>query len=548
MKKGSELLMFLLFVYCQILSGQQINKPKLIIGIVIDQMRSEYLYRFQDNYSENGFKRIMKEGFNVKNIHYNYLPTSTGPGHASIYTGTTPSNHGIVSNHWYNRKLGVQEYCAEDNSVYLLDDYGNKNVIDEFSRSPKNLLTSTITDELKLFTNLRSKIIGISIKDRGAIFPSGHLADYAFWYHPENGNFISSSYYTQKLPKWLIAFNKRNISDSLLNLTWKPLLPINHYTNSEADNAPFEKKYEGKNDTRFPYDLKKIRKQNGNYALLSEVPFGNTLLTQMALQTINEEKLGLGDETDFLTISFSSTDYIGHNFGIRSKEIEDTYIRLDQELSILLSHLDKKIGKNKYLLFLTADHAASDHPNYLKKTKLKGEFYSLNAIKDTLNTHLSKKFGVADYVLYMDNTQVYFKKKLLNRDGIIKESLSFLKTISGIKEVFTPEIPEFNIGNSTIGDLVKNSYHQKKSGDLLIHFYPGWMQERMYGTTHGSAYNSDTHIPLLWYGWKIPKGESIKPYRITQIASTLSLLLNVPLPNAAEHQPIEELFVQPKND
>lgn len=330
--------------------------------------------------------------------------------------------------------------------------------------------------------------------------------------------------------------------DSLLNLVWKPLLSLAKYTNSENDNTSFEKIYKGRETSSFPYNIKELRKENGDFGLLTEIPYGNSILTQLVKATLKGEQLGKGKETDFLTISFSSTDYIGHNFGIRSKELEDTYVRLDREIAMLLKTLDKEVGKGNYTLFLTADHGASDHPNYLKSKRLPGNFYNSKKIKNSLNNYLSMKFGLDNYISSIDKTQIYFSSAKITKKVLVKESLKYLKTIKGIKEAFAPRFPEFNLENSTIGDMIKNSYHPMNSGDILLHFYSGWMAERTFGTTHGNAYNSDTHVPLLWYGWNIPKGESIKQYSITQIAPTLSFLLNIPLPNASNTHPIEELF------
>lgn len=544
MKFKIKLLLIITFIFYQTSYGQQSERPKLIVGIVIDQMRAEYLYRFQDNYSEKGFKRLMNDGFNVKNTHYNYIPTVTGPGHASIFTGTTPDNHGVVGNYWFSKKLKRQVYCAEDFESNLVDNSNAEKTQESkaFFRSPKNLLTTTITDELKLFTNHRAKVIGISLKDRGAIFPSGHLADYAFWYNSKNGNFITSTYYSKTLPDWLVDFNKQRLADSLLNLNWRTMLPKEAYKNSGLDDAPFEKIFKGKEKSTFPYDLEKLRKVNGNFALLTEVPFGNTILTELAIAAIKGEKLGKGKESDFLTISYSSTDYIGHHFGIRSKELEDTYVRMDREIAILLEELDNHIGKGNYLLFLTADHAASDTPIFLDSIRLPGEFYNPTFIKEELNKHLSLEFVMANYISYIDKAQIYFNETKTPKELVIKKAITFLKKVDGIKEVFAPEFPQFNTSNNFISTLFKNGYHSKNSGDLILHFNSGWMANRDYGTTHGNAYNSDTHVPLLWYGRNIPKGQSIKRYNITQIAPTLSMLLDIPLPNASNTNPIEELF------
>ena len=544
MKTNSLIYSLIFTLLSQISFSQQQDKPKLIVGIVIDQMRAEYLYRFQDNYAENGFKRLLREGFNVKNTHYNYIPTATGPGHTSIYTGTTPVNHGIVSNDWYNRELGRSIYCAEDSTVFLVDHLGvqKDKKFKNFSRSPKNNLTTTITDELKLFTNQRSKVIGVSLKDRGAIFPSGHLANAAYWYNPNNGHFVTSSYYMNKLPQWLIKFNNKKKSDSLLNQTWKTLLPIEKYIHSEIDDSSFEKIFKGKQLSIFPYDLKTLRKENGNYKLITQVPQGNTLLTELVKATIKGENLGRNETTDFLTISYSSTDYVGHNFGIRSKELEDTYIRMDREIALLLKDLDTEVGKDNYILFLTADHAVSDNPPFLKSKRLPGNFYNSKKIKENLNIYLSDIFGKDNYIAHIDKTQIYLSEKKIVKEKILKASLQFLITIEGMKDVFAPELKVHSLDNSIISNVIKNSYNSKESGDILYQMHSGWMEERLFGTTHSTAYTSDTHVPLLWYGWHIPKGETVKPHVITQIAPTLSFLLDIPLPNASNREPIKELF------
>ena len=544
MKTNSLIYSLIFTLLSQISFSQQQDKPKLIVGIVIDQMRAEYLYRFQDNYAENGFKRLLREGFNVKNTHYNYIPTATGPGHTSIYTGTTPVNHGIVSNDWYNRELGRSIYCAEDSTVFLVDHLGvqKDKKFKNFSRSPKNNMTTTITDELKLFTNQRSKVIGVSLKDRGAIFPAGHLANAAYWYNPNNGHFVTSSYYMNKLPQWLIKFNNKKKSDSLLNQTWKTLLPIEKYIHSEIDDSSFEKKFKGKQLSIFPYDLKTLRKENGNYKLITHVPQGNTLLTELVKATIKGENLGRNETTDFLTISYSSTDYVGHNFGIRSKELEDTYIRMDREIALLLKDLDTEVGKDNYILFLTADHAVSDNPPFLKSKRLPGNFYNSKKIKENLNIYLSDIFGKDNYIAHIDKTQIYLSEKKIVKEKILKASLQFLITIEGMKDVFAPELKVHSLDNSIISNVIKNSYNSKVSGDILYQMHSGWMEERLFGTTHSTAYTSDTHVPLLWYGWHIPKGETVKPHVITQITPTLSFLLDIPLPNASNREPIKELF------
>ncbi|GMN11293.1 alkaline phosphatase family protein [Croceitalea sp. MTPC9] len=532
-------------VFCSLLIslfsfGQTIDRPKLVIGIVVDQMRADYLYRFSDNFGTDGFNKLTKQGFVVKNMHYNYVPTATGPGHASIFTGTTPINHGIVANDWYSRKERKMMYCVEDGNVFLVDSTKDTVGLSIFSRSPKNLQSTTITDVLKLSSYGRSKVIGISLKDRGAILPSGHLANYAFWFNMDSGNFITSSYYAKSLPNWLKYFNKRQLPDSLLNLTWNPQIPIEKYTNSGADDAPDEKIYFGKKKAIFPYGLKKLRQNNNNYALIPQIPFGNDLLTRLAIATISGENMGSGNSTDFLTISYSSTDYVGHNFGIRSKEIEDTYIRLDNNIATLLTYLDKKIGQGNYLVFLTADHGASDNPLFLGESRLPGKFINLNEIKNLLNTKLSEKFGSNEWVIHIDKTQVFLNITDVNHNAVIETASKILGETNGVKQVYNPNIDANP--NYGVDSFFKNSYNNKRSGDILFHLEDGWMPKRNYGTTHGTAYNNDTHVPMIWYGHNIDNGNTYKRYTIDNIAPTLSFLLDIPLPSSSNGHPIIEVI------
>jgi predicted AlkP superfamily pyrophosphatase or phosphodiesterase len=298
--------------------------PKLVVGIVVDQMRYDYLIRFYDKYGEGGFKRLMQQGYNLENVHFNYIPTKTAVGHSSIYTGTTPENHGILGNDWYDKYLKKSVYCVGDNEQITVgaSTGGNK--------SPHRLITTTVTDQLKLAQNMKGKSIGISLKDRAAILPVGHTADAAYWFEGDSiGKFITSSYYMNALPEWVSDFNNAGITDHYLNQPWNTYLDIAEYTESLKDNNIYEGLFNGKKSPTFPYKLSELRKQNKNFNLLKEVPAGNSIVTDFSIAAIKEEKLGKSDYIDFLAISYSSTDYIGHQFGPRSIELEDTYIRMD---------------------------------------------------------------------------------------------------------------------------------------------------------------------------------------------------------------------------
>lgn len=521
------------------------KRPKLAVGIVIDQMRAEYLYRFSKNYGEDGFKKLLNSGFNVKNVHYNYLPTATGPGHASIFTGTTPSNHGIVANNWYDRKTDQIVNCVSDVDAISIPAIKKDESQMSVGSSPKNLECTTITDELKLFFNQRSKVFGVSLKNRGAILPTGHLANQAFWYDISSGEFITSSFYNRPVPKWLKKFNNLKRADSILNLTWSPILEDSKYRGSTLDDSPLEKIHKGREKSTFPYNLRDLRKLNGDYDLLPRTPYGNSLVTKMALACLDGEKLGIGDETDFLTVSYSSTDYVGHQFGIRSKELEDTYIRMDREIAELLHGLDETVGQNNYTLFLTADHAAGDHPKYSELMKLPGREFSSNTIKSDLESQLKAKFGEKKYISHMDMSQIYLTNVSQGDPAIIDYILKYVRALDGVQSAYHKnKLDGLVFVQGEIASLLSKSIHAKNSGDIFIIYKPGWMEKRNYGTTHGTRYNYDTHVPLIFYGKNIPKGQTIKKHTITQIAPTLAFLLDIPLPNSSSKQPIVEIFTQ----
>lgn len=284
------------------------SKPKLVVGIVVDQMRWDYLYRYQDRYTQNGFNRLLNEGFSNENTYIPYLPTYTAIGHSTIYTGSVPAIHGITGNDFIMQDSGQSMYCTQDDSVQTVGGTGKVGQM-----SPKNLLTSTVTDQLKLATNFRSKVYGVSIKDRGGILPAGHFADAAFWFDGDTGNWVTSTFYMNELPGWLNKFNDKKLTDKYLK-EWKPLYPINTYKQSIADKNNYEQTYKGQEHSVFPYNLAKLKKDNG-LGLIRSTPYGNTLTKDIALAILENEKLGQNEAgiTDFLAVSFSSTDYVATN-------------------------------------------------------------------------------------------------------------------------------------------------------------------------------------------------------------------------------------------
>ncbi|MEW6469560.1 MAG: alkaline phosphatase PafA [Bacteroidota bacterium] len=516
------------------------SAPKLVVGIVVDQMRVDYIYKYWSKYGNEGFKRLLNEGFNCKNTHYNYVPTYTGPGHASIYTGTTPAYHGIVSNEWYDREKNKTVYCAQDDNISAVGGSAKAG-----SMSPKNMLSTTFCDQLKLSNNQQSKVIGIALKDRGAILPAGHSANAAYWFDASTGDWMSSTFYMKELPKWVNDFNGKQVAENYISKPWTTLLPIEQYTESYADDNIYETVLKGETKPVFPHDLPKIAPMNGGAGIIRWTPFGNSLTKDFALEAIKAENLGKGKGTDIIAISFSSPDYIGHAYGPQSVEIEDTYLRLDKDMAEILKFIDTWVGKNNALVFLTADHAAVDNPAYLNSLKIPGGYFSDKQPLDSLKKHMLAKYSDS-LILKYDNQQIYLdhkaiENKKLNRAEVESTVADFMLRFRGVATVVTASSLKNTYYASGMNQLIQNGFYPKRSGDVAICFEPGWVEYGNTGTTHGSGYTYDTHVPLLFYGWNIKPGSSAQRVHITDIAPTICMMLNIGLPNACTGEPIQAL-------
>jgi len=512
-----------------------IERPSLVVCVVVDQMRYDFLTRYWDTYGEGGFKRLANEGFEFQRTYFNYFPTKTGPGHASIATGTTPALNGSVGNDWYDRDLKRNVYVVEDPSV---EGIGSANP--DNKRSPKNLQSSTLADQIRLATNFRSKSIGISIKDRGAILTAGHSGNGAYWFDEKSGDWVTSSYYMDELPKWVQRFNSnKKRLDSLKSLTWTPLLgKTEAYIESTGDNQPWEESLNKNAAPVFPYVLSEIAKTD--YSVIPNTPWGNWLTTQLALDALQAENLGKDGTTDFLSISYSSTDKVGHAYGPYSIENQDTYLRLDQELSTLLAALDKQVGKNQYLLFLTADHGIMDNPVFLRSRKLTGGIYKPGALNETLKS----TFGTDSIISKFINMQYYLNHDQLIRKKITRKQVFDVMQTTLMKAESVLDVFDFSdpmaFNNRFLLPYFQNGYYAKRSGDIQVVLKPGYSDDKNeMGTNHTSTYSYDTHIPLLFYGWKVPKGKSSKDANITDIAPTISNMLQILEPNASTGRVLE---------
>ena len=519
---------------CGTASAQQSNaaaieRPKLVVGIVVDQMRWDYLYRYQKRYTDGGFKRLLGEGFSCENTMIPYVPSVTAIGHTCIYTGSVPSIHGIAGNNFV--KDGKKVYCTDDDSVKPV---GTTSVA--ALMSPRNLWVSTIGDEMKIASNGRAKVVGVALKDRASILPAGHNPNGAFWFDDQTGCFITSSYYMDRLPKWVEAFNDKRLPEQYLSQKWNTLYPKNTYTESTTDENEYENGIREGVKATLPLNLPELYKKYG-YGIIRNTPFGNSLTLDMAKAAIDGEQLGADDETDLLAVSCSSTDYIGHQVGTHAIETEDTYLRLDKVIADFLAYLDSKVGKGNYLVFLSTDHGAMNNAAFLQDRRIPAGSWDASATAKKLNHVLAKEYPEAgDIVKTVMNYQVFFnrdviKSKQLDFDNIKQTVVNVLKEDPSVQyacdmaKASTESIPE------EVKSRIINGYNRERSGDVVIILKPNFYAHGMKGTDHGAWNSYDTHIPLVFMGWGIKHGATTKQTFMTDIAPTIAAMLHVQAPN-----------------
>jgi len=534
------LLTYCIIAFCSpVFSQTTPAQPKLVVGVVVDQMSYEFLYRYSALYSESGFKRLLREGYSCESAQFNYIPTYTGPGHASIYTGSVPALNGIVSNDWFDVNSGRSVYVTDDSTVRMTGGNGIGSRM-----SPRNMVSTTITDMLQLHNQGSSKVIGIALKDRGAILPAGHMADGAYWYDGASNAWVTSTYYRDTLPVWVQKFNQASHAQNMMNRNWELMLPASSYRCcSTADSVSWEVVYSGEPNSAFPHYMN----FNGSSESIKGTPFGNVLTTKFALAALEGESLGADAITDFLCISYSSTDYVGHAYGPHSVEIMDTYLRLDRDMSDLLNALDAKVGKGNYLIFLTADHGVSPVPDYMLSLNIPSGTTTEHTMLDTMRHALNTAWGQKEWILAYANQQLYLNNSLLVATGksvadvcaVLRPlllSLDGVAQVVPVQEIAASSMPE------KVRELVINGIYPKRSGDIQILYDPYWFEAyRSTGTTHGSHFTYDTHVPMVFYGWKIKPGALHRNVYIADIAPTLAALLHISEPNATIGKVISEV-------
>lgn len=516
-----------------------IDRPKLVVGIVVDQMRWDYLYRYYDRYGEGGFKRLMKKGFSFDNTGLPYTPAVTAVGHTCLFTGSIPAIDGIVGNDWVEKNTGDTLYCTGDKTVLPVGTWSPAGKM-----SPRNMLVSTVGDELRQATNFKSRVFGIALKDRGGIVTAGHTANAAYWMDDSTGSWVSSTYYMQQLPQWVQQVNDKKMPDAFLSRPWNLLRDPVEYDQSVPEDSSYARAGSYRITNSFPHTVN----TNGgkNYQGFRATPFGNTFTLDFAEQLIRNEHPGESGQTDMLCISLSSTDYVGHAFGPQSREVEDTYLRLDKDLEDFFSILDHTYGKDQYLLFLSADHGAGYPPVYLQHENIPGGLLSGKTMLKEFNEALYTRFGTKGLLQNYYESQFYFNRRKIDSARInFAEAEQFVVDLLQKKNEVLTAFSYDQLGRQVLPDALRkkyeNGYFAQRSGDIQMILKSGYTEGYAKGTDHGSGYAYDSHIPLFFYGWGIKPGHTHRETYMTDVAPTIAAMLHIQMPSGCVGKVLEEV-------
>lgn len=516
-------------------------RPKLVVAILVDQMRYDYLERFHDQLCDDGFKRLTDGGTFMTFARYNYYPTITGPGHASFFSGSPPAMHGIIANDWFDKRTGKMVYCVSDPDVTGVGTEGPAGRM-----SPRNFIGANFSDMMRL--HYQSKVIGLSMKDRGAILPAGKKPAGAYWWESASGKFITSSYYRPELPAWVRQFNDRHRAKDFIGQTWERLLDPNLYP--WPDDAPGEGALAGEKTTTFPHTVAPSKADG--FENIMPTPFGNQLLREFAEAAVEGEALGQGPQPDVLTVSFSSIDYCGHRFGPYSQEVQDAVLRLDRELSQFFHFLDAKIGLANIAIVLTADHGVAPTPEFAAQQGFDGQRSDPVELIGELMAKLSECFGPGHYLLV---PRIVEGNLFLNPDTLKEKNLTVAAVTDFVRE-WALSTGKFQACYSRdqlldgrapglIGERVLNGYNAERSGDIVLVYKPYTISWGATGTTHGSPYSYDSHIPVLFYGAPFKPGRYADEFYITDIVPTLCAALHIDEPPGAIGKPMGKVLTDP---
>jgi predicted AlkP superfamily pyrophosphatase or phosphodiesterase len=507
------------------------EKPDLIVGIVVEKMRYDYLTRMWSKFGDNGFKRLVTEGSSFTNARYDYLTNQSSSGYATIFTGANPSAHGVIADNWYNR-LGnnIQSSVFDDNVFAVGGSFGNGR------RSPSALLSATVGDELRMASDFRSKVFSVSLNDVAAVLSGGFSANGAWWFDPVHGEWMSSSYYIDSLPGWVKEFNSRMLPDLYLDRAWEPSAGQTSYFSKNPDTF----------NTPFHYDLKRIRRRSDDYSIMKAIPQGNTFTKDFALSVILNEQLGRNGHTDMIVIGFSAMAEIDHQYGTFSKELQDAYLRLDRDIAHLLTFLEATYGKDNTLVFLTADQAVSYPTSYNTSARIPGGIFSPSQAMSLLRSYLNIAYGQADWVSSYNAGMIYLNHSQIETSNISLEDIQyrssrFLNQFRGVAGTITEDVFRRNFFSEGIPAKIQAGFHPKRSGDIMLYLQQGWF-ERGFSGDRLILTSYDQHVPLVFYGWNIGNSNYSRPVSMTDIAPTISMILNIPIPQFTTGKPIMELL------
>ncbi len=515
-------------------------RPKLILSILVDQFRYDYVERLHDQFGEGGLKMLTDSGTFLTFARYNYFPTITAPGHASFFSGTTPASHGIIGNNWFDKRSGKMVYCVADPEAKGV---GTESAAGNMS--PRNFIGGNFSDMMRL--HYQSKVVGISMKDRGAILPAGKKPAGAYWWEGATGNFITSSYYRPQLPDWVKQFNDRHRAKDFIGLQWDRLLDASQY--AWPDDVEGEEALVGEKTVTFPHIINAGKEGFEN---IMPTPYGNQLLLEFAEAALDGEKLGQGDKPDILSVSFSSLDYCGHRFGPYSQEAIDTVLRLDRQLAELFQYVDKKVGLGNVAIVLTADHGVMPTPAFATAQGFDAQRTDAVEIVGDLLANLEAHFGPGHY---LQTPRILEGNIYLNHEELKEKKLSL--------EEVTDFVREWALGSGkfaacysraqlldgrapgALGERVVNGYNAERSGDLVLIYKPYNITWKGAGTTHGSPYSYDTHVPVFFYGPSFKAGRYADEFYITDIVPTLCAVMHIDEPAASIGKPFAKILVNP---
>ena len=524
--------------------GQKIppQRPKLIVAITVSGMQYDYLSVYWDKFSDGGFRKMATNGANCKNARYNYLITDPSAGYASIATGTSPSEHGIVSDYWYRRVSNeVVNSITDPEETTVGGSYGAG------TYSTRALHSRTLSDEIRVKSRFKSRSIGISMDPNAAVLMAGHTATGAYWLDPDRATWITSTYYMDSLPGWVEEFNKKNYRDLYLNRTWETLRPISEYQESMLDNNPYEKGLNGQ--ITFPYDLTRLSSDGRggkNYRVLMTTPWGNTFTKDMAIAAIVNEELGQHEATDLIHIGFNATKYLANFYSTWSVETEDTYLRLDEDIAHLLQFLDDQLGMENVLVYLTAENALAVDPNYLSESRIPSGFFNYRTSISLLKSYLNAVYGRGDWVTFYYAQQIYLNQQLIEDSNLSLEEVQdrvarFMIQINGVSNAVQAYVLQKNHFTDGVLHRIQNSYYQKRSGDVILYLTPGWVEHSNLAGDEYAEFRYTPHVPLIFYGWKINRVTIPSRVSPTDIAPSIASFLEISMPDNATGEVIPGL-------